>query len=165
VKERDVSTLLRVSERLPIESVPVGEVLLREGARTGLLYILVEGQVEILKGDVQIEVVAEPGALFGEISALLDTPHMATVKTLTPARLVRIEEAATFLRENPDLAIEVARLLAERLTNVVGYLADLKRQFAGRDHLGMVDEVLETLVHQQRQAFTPGSNREPDPAM
>lgn len=160
-----MSTLLSVSERLPVESVPVGEVLLREGARTGLLYILVEGQVEILKGDVQIELVAEPGALFGEISALLDMPHMATVKTLTPARLVRIEEASTFLRENPDLAIEVARLLAERLTNVVGYLADLKRQFAGRDHLGMVDEVLETLVHQQRQAFTPGSNREPDPAI
>lgn len=160
-----MSTLLRVSERLPIESVPADEVLLREGARTGLLYILVEGQVEILKGDVPIELVAEPGALFGEISALLDTPHMATVKTSTPARVVRIEHAATFLHENPDLAIEVARLLAERLTNVVGYLADLKRQFAGRDHLGMVDEVLETLVHQQRQAFTPGSNREPDPAM
>jgi CRP/FNR family cyclic AMP-dependent transcriptional regulator len=160
-----VSTLLGFSERLPIESVSAGQVLLGEGARTGLLYILVEGQVEILKGDVQIELVTEPGALFGEISALLDTPHMATVKTATPARLVRIEEAARFLHDNPDLAIEVARLLAERLTNVVGYLADLKRQFAGRDHLGMVDEVLETLVHQQRQAFTPGSNREPDPAM
>lgn len=160
-----MTTLLDFSERLPTTSVPAGQELLPEGGRTGLLYILVEGQVEILKGDVQIELVTEPGALFGEISALLDTPHMATVKTLTPARLVRIEDAARFLHDHPDLAIEVARLLAERLTNVVGYLADLKCQFAGRDHLGMVDEVLETLIHQQRQAFTPGSNREPDPAM
>ena len=157
--------LLALTRRLPVESVPVGQLLLPEGQRTGLLFVLVEGQVEILKGDVQVEVVTEPGALFGEISALLDTPHMATVKTLTAARVVRIEGAAAFLHANPDLAIEVARLLAERLTNVVGYLADIKRQFAGRDHLGMVDEVLETLVNQQRTPFMPGSNREPDPAI
>lgn len=160
-----MTTLLDISERMPPESFPADSVLLPEGARTGRLYILVEGEIEILKGDVQVETVSEPGALFGEISALLDTPHMATVRTTTPSRLVRIEDAGRFLCENPDLAIEVARLLAERLTNVVGYLADLKRQFAGRDHLGMVDEVLETLVHQQRLSFTPGSNREPDPAI
>lgn len=160
-----MTTLLDFSGRLPTVTCPEGHVLMPEGARTGLLYILVDGEIEILKGDVQIEVVNEPGALFGEISALLDTPHMATVRTLTPVRVVRLENAAQFLRDHPDLAIEVARLLAERLTNVVGYLADIKRQFAGRDHLGMVDEVLETLVHQQRLSFTPGSNREPDPAI
>jgi len=159
------TTLLSFSQRLPTQSVPAGEVLLPEGARTGLLFILVDGHVEILKGDVQIEVVTEPGALFGEISALLDTPHMATVKTITPARVVRIDDATKFLRHNPDLALEVARLLAQRLTNVVGYLADLKRQFEGHSHLGMVDEVLETLVNQQRQIFEPGSNRGPDPAL
>ena len=159
------TTLLSFSQRLPTEFVPAGEVLLPEGARTGLLFILVDGQVEIRKGDVQIEIVTGPGALFGEISALLDTPHMATVKTITPARVARIENAATFLQLHPDLALEVARLLAQRLTNVVGYLADLKRQFEGHSHLGMVDEVLETLVNQQRQLFEPGSNREPDPAL
>jgi CRP-like cAMP-binding protein len=159
-----MTTLLGFAERLPIVSIPAGAVLLPEGARTGLLYILVEGSVEILKGDVQIDVVAEPGALFGEISALLDTPHMATVRAMTPSRVVRVEEAAGFLHANPDLALEISRLLAQRLTNVVGYLADLKRQFEGHSHLGMVDEVLDTLVNQQRTPFTPGSNREPDPA-
>ena len=158
-------TLLQVTERLPQSHVAAGEILLPEGERTGLLYILVHGRVEILKGDVQIEEVTEPGAVFGEISALLDTPHMATVRAITPARVVRIERAGQFLCDHPDLATEIARLLAERLTNVVGYLADLKRQFAGRDHLAMVDEVLESLVNQQRRPFTPGSNREPDPAV
>ena len=159
------TTLLSFSQRLPTEFVPAGEVLLPEGARTGLLFILVDGQVEIRKGDVQIEIVTEPGALFGEISSLLDTPHMATVKTITPVRVVRISDATHVLQHNPDLALEVARLLAQRLTNVVGYLADLKRQFEGHSHLGMVDEVLETLVNQQRQIFEPGSNRGPDPAL
>lgn len=160
-----MTTLLAFSNRLPAVSVPAGEVLLPEGGRTGLLFILLEGSVEIVKSEVQVEVVSDPGALFGEISALLDLPHIATVKTLSPARVVRIEDAATFLQANPDLSLEVAKLLAERLVNVVGYLVDLKRQFEGHGHLGMVDQVLETLVNQQRQPFTPGSRREPDPAI
>jgi CRP-like cAMP-binding protein len=154
-----------MTERLPQSDIAAGDVLLPEGGQTGLLYILVRGEVEILKGDVPIENVTDPGAVFGEISALLDTPHMATVKATTQVRVVRIEDAGQVLADHPELATEVARLLAERLTNVVGYLADLKRQFAGRDHLAMVDEVLESLVNQQRRLFTPGSNREPDPAV
>lgn len=156
------TTLLSVAERLPSVSVPAGEVLLPEGERTGLLFILIEGEVEVVKGDVQIDTVDDPGALFGEISALLDTPHMATVRTVTPARLVRIDDATRFLQTHPDLALEISRLLAQRLSSVVGYLADLTRQFQGHSHLGMVDEVIDTLVHQQRRPFTPGSNREPD---
>ena len=46
------------------------------------------------------------------------------------------------------------------------YLVDLKRQFADHgDHLSMVDEVLETLVHHQEPASAPGSDRCPDPTV
>jgi CRP/FNR family transcriptional regulator, cyclic AMP receptor protein len=46
---------------------------------------------------------------------------------------------------------------------VTTYLVDLKRQFEDhQNHLGMVDDILETLVHEQRTEFTPGSDREPD---
>jgi CRP-like cAMP-binding protein len=88
---------------------------------------------------------------------------MATVRAITDVRVARIEDAAAFLRAHPDFALDVARLLAERLTSAVSYVADLKRQFKGDSHLGMVDEVLDTLVNQQRRPFMPGSNREPDP--
>ena len=40
--------------------------------------------------------------------------------------------------------------LCLRLFNLNQYLVDLKSQFEGHDHLGMVDEVLETLMNQQR---------------
>jgi CRP/FNR family transcriptional regulator, cyclic AMP receptor protein len=56
----------------------------------------------------------------------------------------------------------VARLLANRLNAATTYLVDLIRQFAGSsDHLGMVGEVLETLIYQQGQDFLPGSERDP----
>jgi hypothetical protein len=60
----------------------------------------------------------------------------------------------------------VAELLAQRLNSVTGYLADLKRQYEDHDdHLGMVDEVLETLTHQQADRFEVGSDRDPDPTV
>ena len=49
---------------------------------------------------------------------------------------------------------------------MTNYLVDVKRQFESHaNHLGLVDEVLETLVHQQRAQFNPGSNRDPDPTI
>ena len=161
-----VSTILGLCEGFDATNFGAGEVLLAEGTRTGMLYILIDGAVEIRKGDFQIDVVSEPGAFFGEVSALLNISHMATVRTLHPSRVYRIEHAVEFLNSYPMIAMEVARLLAQRLNGVTNYLVDLKNQFEDqKGHLGMVDEVLQTLLHQQRETFTPGSARDPDPSI
>jgi len=54
------------------------------------------------------------------------------------------------LEATPAISVHVARLLARRLNAVTTYLVDLKRQYEDRDdHLGMVDEVLESLLQLQ----------------
>ena len=40
-------------------------------------------------------------------------------------------------------------MLARRLDSVNNYLVDVKKQFAGHDHLSMVDEMLDTLMLRQ----------------
>jgi CRP/FNR family cyclic AMP-dependent transcriptional regulator len=156
-------TILSFCQGLPEKTCGPGEMLLAEGGREGILYILIEGEVEVLKGDLQINTVSEPGAIFGEISVLLDIPHIATVKTLTPARAYMVERASEFLQSHTDISYQLARLLAQRLYGVTTYLVDLKSQFEDHeDHLGMVDEVLETLVHQQDEGCIPGSDRDPN---
>lgn len=148
---------------VPVANYAAGDVLLREGESSGRLFILVEGAVEIVKSGFQINVVSDRGAVFSEMSALLDAPHMASVRALTACRLKRIEGGAAFLQTNKELAFFIAQLLAQRLNGVSSYLVDLKQQFADQEnHLGMVDEILETLVQEQRRTFTPGSEREPD---
>lgn len=159
-------SILSFCQELPEKSFGSGDVLLAEGERAGLLYILIEGEVEILKGDFQVNTIAEPGAIFGEMSVLLESPHTATVRAVVPTRMYVAERADAFLQSHTDLAYQVARLLAQRLYGVTTYLVDLKRQFEDHaDHLGMVDEVLEALVHQQNEEFNPGSDRDPDPMM
>jgi CRP-like cAMP-binding protein len=145
-----MSSILDYCRDQPVKTFGAGEVLLHEGRRAGILYVLAEGRVEIVKRDVQINTVGEPGAIFGEISVLLNVPHMATVRTLTPSRFFVIEKARRFLEIHPDLAFHIAKLLGQRLRLVTTYLVDLKRQFEQEEgHLGMVDEVLESLVHHQ----------------
>jgi CRP/FNR family transcriptional regulator, cyclic AMP receptor protein len=103
------------------------------------------------------------GSLFGEMSALLGRPATATVRAARESTFLLAVDGAAFLASRPELALAVARTLAIRLDNLSGYLADVKRQFAGQaDHLGMIDDVLNTLIHHQPPPARTGSKRMPE---
>jgi CRP-like cAMP-binding protein len=57
---------------LPVVTYQAGETVLVDGSRTGRLLILKKGAVAIVKEDTEIARVTEPGAVFGELSVLLD---------------------------------------------------------------------------------------------
>jgi CRP-like cAMP-binding protein len=153
---------LELCNSVPERAFEPGATLLAEGNKSGLLYILVDGDVEIVKGDFQINIVSDPGAVFGEISVLLDLPHMATVRALSRCRTHEVRDGKEFLKAHQQIAYHLAELLARRLHGVSTYLVDLKQQFSSHEnHLAMVDDVLETLVNQQHQRFMPGSDRDP----
>ncbi len=57
-----------------------GETVLAAGYTTGQLLILRKGLVAVTKEGVEVAKVKEPGAVFGEISALLDQPHSACAR-------------------------------------------------------------------------------------
>jgi len=143
-----------------------GTVLIAEGDTSGRLFVLAEGCVEVLRGDTQVAVLGEPGSIFGEMSVLLKRPHTATVRAVSPVRVYVFDNAESFLKSHPEIAFNLSRLLAERLNAATTYLVDLKRQFEGQgNHLGMVGEVLETLIHQQHEEFTQGPENEADPRL
>lgn len=140
--------------------VPAKMLLIREGETTGDLFILIEGELEVLKGDTIIAVVTEPGAILGEMSVLLGQPHTGTVRAATGSTVYKIDDGAGFLRENSAVTLLVATVLAQRLNAATTYVADIKRQYAG--HGTMVGEVLESLVNQPE---SKASDREPDPRL
>src|ERR1700756_4240841 len=84
--------------------VPKGTVLISEGSKTGHLFVLIEGQLEVLRGDAIVAVLSEPGAVTGEMSLLLDRPHTATVRTAVDSALYDMEDAAAFLKAQPAVA-------------------------------------------------------------
>lgn len=151
---------------MPQRMVAAGVTIMEDGHRDGVLLILIEGSVEILKRDYQINVISEPGAVFGELSVLLDAPHTATVKTVDECRFYVAEDPRAFLRSHPEFALGVAEILAKRLNAMTTYLVDLKQQFEDHDdHFSLIDEVLDTLAHGQDDDHEPGSERDPDPTV
>lgn len=145
-------------------AVPPGQLVLQEGSKTGHLFVLLEGQLEVVKGDNVVAVVSEPGALFGEMSVLLDQPHSATVRAASDSVVYEFEDAAAFLRDQPAVALLVARMLAQRLNVATTYLADLMHQYGDHgSHLSMIGELLQSMINLPPRQVSPGSDRQSDP--
>jgi len=161
-----VGAVLAYCDGFPLDKFKPGDVLLAEGPATDRMFILAAGEVEVMRGDTQVAAIAMPGAIFGEIAALLGGRHTATVRAVTEATAFRVENARALLQSHREISFHVSSILARRLTDATTYLADLKRQFADRaDHLGMVDEVLDALVQRQRPAVSTGSALKADPRL
>jgi len=110
---------------LPVESFEADAVVLGEGGKTGHLLFLRQGAVAVLRRGTQIAIVDEPGAVFGELSALLDLPHSAEVRTLTASRF-HVADAA-LLRNNAAALLYIAAGLARRLDRANEALVALLR--------------------------------------
>ncbi len=158
--------LLDLTRDLPERSVPAGEVLLAEGDAPGPLFVLVSGAAAIERDGVAFARVAHPGAVFGEMSVVLGQPVTATVRAATELVVREVADPAAFLRERPGAALAVLRMTAERLDGMTRYLVDVKAQFADgaaqAGHLGLVDRILDTLVHHQAAPLRTGSARDPE---
>jgi len=147
-------------------NVSAGTEVLHEGTRTGHLYVLIEGRLEVIKGETVIATMTEPGAVAGEMSVLLDLPHTATVRAAQDSVVYEIDDAASFLRQQPAMALIIARMLAQRLNVATTYLADLKRQYGGHgNHLAMVGDILQSMINLPPTQVSPGSDRQSDPRM
>ncbi len=152
-------------DALPKKDYAQGDCLLTEGEPGGTLFVLIDGAVSVTKGGVEVARVAETGAVFGEMSILLNLPVSATITANGPVRVAVIDDPATYLAETPALALHTAKILASRLHAATTYLADIKRQYQDRDdHLSMVDRVLDAMVEQQPRGVRI-ADRDNDPRL
>ena len=146
--------------------VPAGTIVIHEGGTTGHLFVLIAGRLEVIKGDSIVAIISEPGAMVGEMSVLLDQPHTATVRAASDSTVYEFGDAAAFLRDQPAVALLIARLLAQRLNVANTYLADIMHQYADHgDHLAMVGEILQSMINLPPIAVSPGSDRQSDPRL
>ena len=123
----DKTTFANSLATLPLTTYQSGEIVIADGSRTGRLLILKKGKVAIVKKGHEIATVAEPGAMFGELSVLLDQPHAADVHALESSQF-HVADATTLLTQNPIAVLYVATMLAHRLNGANHALIELKHQ-------------------------------------
>lgn len=158
-----MTDLLAHAANLPEVTLDAGEVLIEEGTTTGSIWVLLDGNVEVVKDGVVVSSTDRPGAVYGEVAALLAGPHTATVRAATPCRFRHAADGRAFLLDDPQVLLAVAEGLAQRLGIVTAYLADLRRQYDGAPGLAMVSDVLGRLTEHRDTPARPGSARDPDP--
>ncbi len=118
-------SILKVCDPARIQTIAKGTELMTQGHQSGTLYVLASGTFDILRDGLVVASTSEPGAVFGEMSVLLQTPHTATVRAKTACQVYVFENGAEFVRANPDITFEIAKLLAQRLSQATGYLTEL----------------------------------------
>jgi sigma-B regulation protein RsbU (phosphoserine phosphatase) len=126
--------LERLADALTERHFQPGQVILREGSEGGDVHLIVEGRVEVVKGEGSDEtLLAErgPGDLFGEMGLLEKSPRFATIRALEPTRLLQLpeENARALLAEQPLLLYRTVQVLSARLRESdLQMIADLQRK-------------------------------------
>jgi CRP-like cAMP-binding protein len=110
-----------------------GENIVRQGEIGDCMYVIQEGQVEIISENNGEEVrlaIRGAGDFFGEMAIFERTVRSATVRALGPARILTIDKKK-FLRriqEDPTLAFRIVEIMSRRIRELSEEVSQLKGQ-------------------------------------
>jgi CRP-like cAMP-binding protein len=118
----------RIMSRFRSREVGAGDVVIREGEPSDGLYVVLGGEVEVVKrkGPAEVEVGRlREGDLFGETSCLRKSPATATVRALRRGTLLRLprSEFDELVVTYPQILELVADLSEERVESLDAILS------------------------------------------
>jgi trk system potassium uptake protein TrkA len=105
-----------IARHAQMAELPAGTELIRKGDPGDALFVVLDGQVQVLDGTHVVHE-AGPGAYFGELAILDGEPRTATVVAATDVTIavIGIRMFRTLLREFPELAEQLLIGLAAEL--------------------------------------------------
>jgi len=131
----DDSVLESFVQALPVVTFAPGDTVFREGELGREMFIVLGGEMEILKQSKREQVsrvaMLGPSDWFGEMSILDVMPRSATVRALAPAKALKLAATdldALYRRDIKSYAIivlNIAREMSRRLRVADGILAEM----------------------------------------
>jgi CRP-like cAMP-binding protein len=112
------------AERLTYDA---GQVIFNAGDTADAAYVVIDGTVEISvptpNGPIIINTMTK-NEILGEIAIVGDVPRTATAKAVSRLETLKISKElfVKIIRENPDAAVELIRILAARLASTTSQL-------------------------------------------
>lgn len=99
-----------------VDQYAAGDTIFRAGDEGHCMYVVQDGELEVIAHDKVIDVVTA-GGIFGEMALVDRSPRSATVIARTDCRLVAIDEAKFMqhVHRTPFFALQVMRIMTDRL--------------------------------------------------
>jgi len=93
-----------------------GQVIFKEGDPGDLMYVVQDGEIDLLLGDRVIETL-DAGDIFGEMAILDGKPRSASARAKTDCRVVPINQKrfTMMLQNTPYFAVQVMQVMVDRL--------------------------------------------------
>jgi len=114
----ELAAVASVSEE---EDYPSGAVVIQEGDPGETMYLIIRGEVSVIKGlgsdnEIELDRIRE-GDYFGEMALFENIARTASIRTETPSRLLILhkQEFKEIVREYPQIALEICRALSGRI--------------------------------------------------
>ncbi len=116
------------SDRVSFDS---GQTLFKQGDPGDAAYVVLSGSADVLvnsqSGEIKVATL-EPNSIVGEIAILCDVARTATVRANAPLETLRInkDHFLKLLAEFPEMAVEIMRVLADRLSHTTAELSEAR---------------------------------------
>jgi CRP-like cAMP-binding protein len=93
-----------------------GATIFAEGYAADVMYVVLEGEVEVRVGNKLVEAVG-PGDIIGEMALIDMKPRSATAVTKTQCRVAPVDEKRFqfMVQQTPYFSLHVMRVMADRL--------------------------------------------------
>ena len=117
-RDLDMSELARVLESSVLRRSEAGDMLIREGSREHSLYLILDGELEVIKNGVVLARFGKGGHV-GEMALVSGAPRSASVRAARPTRFLEIrrEQWEGLLHRVPATGVKLLSALSEELSN------------------------------------------------
>jgi hypothetical protein len=136
LKKIEIFSDLSINELAAVASVTeeaffdAGETVFEEGERGNTLFLIVEGDVDVVKDyrkekEIKLDSIGT-GDYFGEMALFGDDRRSATIRVNRPARFLTLhkQELQEIVREYPQIALHVCRVLSMRIRHLHGKISE-----------------------------------------
>lgn len=147
--ETELKSICQIASEV---AYPADATLFEEGDEGDSLYLIVNGEVSIIKAGTEVLFFNEKGYCLGEIALIDNKPRSATVKTVTSTQFLRITRHDFYnaMRREPRIGSGMFRVLNDKIRRDLEIqMSAIRKEIAQEESMRLAAEVQQSLLPNQ----------------
>lgn len=147
--ETELKSICQIASEV---AYPADATLFEEGDEGDSLYLIVNGEVSIIKAGTEVLFFNEKGYCLGEIALIDNKPRSATVKTVKPTQFLRITRHDFYkaMMREPRIGSGMFRVLNDKIRRDLEIqMSAIRKEVAQEESMRLAAEVQKSLLPNQ----------------